>query len=127
MRAYTPYVATCPLQRLKRGMRSRVGVITELVDARALRGSPVFHDCFAAFDADHQLVANVGDIAPGLPGSTILLFGRSRRQRTFVADASAGQGPPPDIARDRAAFIGGGPTTGSLRARRGSRSPRRAA
>lgn len=81
--AYRPYLATCPLQHVKRAMRSRVGVITDLLDARALRSSPVFHECFAAYDCERQLVANVGAVAPGLAGSTILLFGRSRRQRAF--------------------------------------------
>src|SRR5690242_20203333 len=83
IRTYQPYRASCPLQAVKGTMTDRVRVVTDGLDARALRSSPVFHDCFAVFDCEHQLVANLGQVRPGRPGSTILLFGRSRRQRAF--------------------------------------------
>ena len=83
VRAYEPYRASCPLQAVKGTMSSGVRVITDDLDARALRSSPVFRDCFAAFDCERQLIANLGHVRPGRPGSTIILIARSRRQRAF--------------------------------------------
>jgi len=83
MRAYEPYRAGCPLEAVKATMTGGVRVITDELDARALRSSPVFRDCFAPIDCERQLVANIGQVRPGRPGSTIFLIARSRRQRAF--------------------------------------------
>src|SRR5262249_13965889 len=71
------------LQRIKRRLTTPVAVLTDLVDAPMRRSSPVFDDCFARLDADRQVVANVGHVAPGAPGSTVMILARSRRQRAF--------------------------------------------
>jgi DNA-binding CsgD family transcriptional regulator len=69
-----------PLHQAKLRHNPRLAIMNEVVSSSVLRGSVLYQEVYRRHDAEHHLVARLGERAFGRPGAVGLVLARSRRR-----------------------------------------------